>query len=281
MQVQVLQGGVLEISEFMTVPMKKLIAALFVLFLLGVGTVAAGAYYWWNTPAEPSTREINYEVSEGSTLGTVASDLEKLGALRWAPLLRLYARYTGQGNRIKAGDYLFDTHSLPREILAKLVRGEVQTIQFVIPEGYNRFQIAEKLAQTFPQISKETWLAEMNGRKYAAALPAGIQNLEGFLYPETYTIRPKATASEVLFAMVNMFSKHFTEEVTLAGKKLGLEPLQIVTLASIIEKETGRAEERPRISSVFHNRLNKKMRLQTDPTVIYGMWEKYDGNIRK
>lgn len=256
------------------------------LFLLIVGGVAAGGWYyvdtWLTTPLRSAAAApVEYEVKSGARFNNVAEDLEKIGVIQNAFLLNLYARYTRQAEKIKTGYYAIAPGLTPPEVIDQLTKGKVMMIQFVVPEGWNTWQIAEKLAETFPKISKQQWLGEMNAPAARKKLPKELKNVEGFLFPETYTVSPKSTAQEIIAAMITEFYKHFDSEIKTAGLNLGLTPSQIVTLASIIEKETGKSEERKHISSVFHNRLKIKMRLQTDPTVIYGMWEKYDGNIRK
>lgn len=261
--------------------MKKILALLFVLGMAACAATAGVAWLWWTEPPARTSGPVDYEVLEGATLGAVASDLEARGVLRWAVVLRLWTRATGQGTNIKAGTYRFEPGMLPKDVLDKLVKGQIVTIRFNIPEGLNRFQIAEKLVAVFPHVTKEAWLTAMESASLRASLPTNGKNLEGVLFPETYTIRPKPSAQEVVSMMIATFRKHFTEDIVASGRQRGLTPLQIVTLASIIEKETGKASERPRISAVFHNRMRKGMLLQTDPTVIYGIWEKFDGNLRK
>jgi UPF0755 protein len=121
----------------------------------------------------------------------------------------------------------------------------------------------------------------MRDPKLLAEVPSKPATVEGFLFPETYTFNPRTTPQEVLKTMLETFKKSVPGEVIEKGALRKLNPLEVITLASIIEKETGKPEERRHISSVFHNRMRIGMRLQTDPTVIYGMWERYNGNIRK
>lgn len=261
--------------------MKKLVY-LIVFLVLNIAAVSIGAVvFWLKVPADGAVHPIEFEAKEGASVGEVANALAKAGVLRWPTLFKFYARYQGQANKIKAGPYVFEAGILPPQILEKLTKGEVSLVQFTIPEGWNMYQIAGKLSGVFPHVKKEIWLQEMRNPRYRVGLPREAQNLEGYLFPETYSIRTKASAQDVVQLLVSTFSKHFDSKIVELGAARGLTPHQIVTLASIIEKETGVPEERPRISSVFHNRLAKRMRLQTDPTVIYGIWERYDGNIRK
>lgn len=261
--------------------MKKIVFVTLFLAFQAVLIFIGACVFWWKVPAAGTLQPIEFEVKEGDSFGQVALRLERIGAIRWPLFFRAYARLTRQADKIKAGPYTFEPNILPQQILAKLLKGEVSLVQFTIPEGWNTWQIAERLAATFPHITKEIWLQEMKSEKHLALLPSEATSLEGYLYPETYSIRTHPTASEVVQMLLNTFAKNFDPIFEVKGKDYGLTKHKIVTLASIIEKETRIQEERPRISSVFHNRLRRGMRLQTDPTVIYGIWERYDGNIRK
>lgn len=263
--------------------MKKILGA-FILLCIAVGlTTGAIVYNWWTSPppASQESKAIEYEVMEGTTLGRVADDLAKAGVLRFPLLFRLYGRAAGLSGKMKAGFYAIETGLLPREVMEKLVKGKVLTVQFGFPEGINMWQVAERLAEVFPDTPKAGWQSLMKSAEFRKRLPKEATSVEGYLFPETYTFSPRATPQEVISAMIATFEKNFTLETQEKGRALGLTPHQIVTLASIVEKETGKASERPQITSVFLNRLKIRMRLQTDPTVIYGIWERFDGNLRK
>jgi UPF0755 protein len=119
--------------------------------------------------------------------------------------------------------------------------------------------------------------------KLIASLPIKEhpQTLEGYLFPDTYFLNKTMTAAEIIRGMVRKFAAVWGPDQDARAKELGMTQHQVITLASIIEKETGAPQERPLISSVFHNRLQKRMRLQSDPTTIYGIWDRYDGNLHK
>jgi UPF0755 protein len=262
--------------------MFRALLAIFALMVTCVGAAAFWANHWWNVEAVALSAPVDVEIKEGATIHSVANDLYKRG------LITTDARLFSWGWRIakpkatlKAGDYRLEGKLTPAKIAQILVTGQTITISFTIPEGWNMYQIAERLETVFPATQKSKWLKLMEDRKLSEQLPGKPSNLEGFLFPDTYTFNPRTPPSEVVSTMIQTFKKNFTEELITAGSRLNLKPLEIVTLASIIEKETGKEEERPHISSVFHNRMRIGMRLQTDPTVIYGMWERYDGNIRR
>jgi UPF0755 protein len=167
----------------------------------------------------------------------------------------------------------------PRQILAIMVKGEVKLHKLTIPEGYNAYQIAELVSQAgygaqdeFDKIVSDAALVRKLGLE--------AETLEGYLFPDTYFFPKDVTMEKIISTMVQRFWSIFKPEWQDRTKSLGFSVHQVVTLASIIEKETGAAFERPRISSVFHNRLRKKMRLESDPTVIYGIID-FDGNLTR
>ena len=262
--------------------MKKLLVLLSVFVALLVALGAAGlAGTWWFVPLGSPESKVDFEVSEGATFSRVIEELAAKELIRWPLAFKLYVKSQRVDTALKPGTYELHSGMLPKEIVDKLVKGQIKMTSFAIPEGWNMWQIADRLSVTFPHIPEAEWKAAMTDPKFFEGLPKDATTLEGYLFPDTYIIRPKATVSEVIRALRKTFDQALTEALVQAGEARGLSRHQIVTLASIIEKETGRGEERPRISAVFHNRLKKGMKLQTDPTVIDGIWERYDGNIRK
>lgn len=262
-----------------------MLKALFAFVILTIASAASAIFWaqdWWSQKATQLKQPIEMTIKEGSTIHGVSTELHKLGLISYEPRLFVLGwRITMPHSTLKAGDYRFEGELTPLKIARILTTGQTVTISFTIPEGWNMYQIAERLQTIFPKTPKEQWLVLMRDKKLLETLPGQPPTAEGFLFPETYTFNPRAQPQDVLAAMIQEFRKNFTPQIVAQGEQLKLSPLAIVTLASIIEKETGKAEERPHISSVFHNRLRIGMRLQTDPTVIYGMWERYDGNIRK
>lgn len=262
--------------------MKKMVLLLAVVSLLLAALGTAGlAATWWFVPPGSQESKVDFEVPEGASFSRVADNLAANGLLRWPVVLKAYGKYQGVETALKPGTYELHGGMLPKDILEKMVKGQIKLTSFSIPEGWNMWQIADRLSATFPHIPEAEWKAAMTDAAFFEGLPQEAVTLEGYLFPETYTIRPKATVGEVIRVMRKTFDQNFSEDIVQAGAARGMSRHAIVTLASIIEKETGRAEERARISAVFHNRLKKGMRLQTDPTVIYGIWERFDGNIRK
>lgn len=170
-----------------------------------------------------------------------------------------------RGGRLRAGEYRFDRPASALEVYARLARGDVYTRTVVIPEGYNIFDIARAVETAGLSSAAEFLRAERENTSLISDLvprdhPA---SLEGFLYPDTYRFSRHTTASAMLAVMVRRFRQQ-----TL-GLGFGANPMRVVILASIVEKEVGQSAERPLVASVFENRLTKGMPLQTDPTVIY------------
>lgn len=264
--------------------MKKKPIFLFLVAITGVVVAAAGAFgvLAWRfarSPGSEGDREIIYEVLPGKGFNAIARDLELIGVVSNAPAFSLYARLTGARPKLKAGEYLLRTSMKPKDVTAVITSGKSIARPFTVSEGLNLFEIAAQYeAQNFGPAADFVRLA----RDPAFAkqlLGEEASSLEGYLFPETYQITKFTTTRELITAMVRRFESVWKDVEASSALRLkqsgsGLGPLDrhdIVTLASIVEKETGAPQERPLISSVFHNRMARKMRLQTDPTIIYGI----------
>lgn len=222
------------------------------------------------------------EVPKGSTLTGVSLNLEKLGLIRSSFLFRVYAKIKGESHGLKVGEYEIPGNSSPREILQILTSGKSRMYSVTFPEGANIFEMADALEQTGQYSGLEFLKKVRDPRFVQTQLGQSYPSLEGYLFPETYHYTKYTQLDELIRSMVVRFEKVYAE--VSQGYQGAMTRHQIVTLASVIEKETGAPEERPLISSVFHNRLKKKMRLQSDPTIIYGYWAEAGKplrNIRK
>jgi len=217
------------------------------------------------------------ELNRGAGSREMARRLEQAGVIR-SRWLFLAVRAMQPERKLLAGEYRFDKPLSVWDVFQKIARGDVHYYSFTVPEGFNRFEAAEVAAST-GVIDREEFL-------YIADCPDLIQgrfpearSLEGFLFPDTYQITRHATAEDVVRMMLERFLEVF-DSVT-QGRESKLSPYKLVTLASLIEKETGREDERKLVSSVFHNRLERGMLLQCDPTVIYGLVldQRYRGKI--
>ncbi|MCG8471923.1 MAG: endolytic transglycosylase MltG [Desulfobacterales bacterium] len=257
---------------------------LLVLFLILAG-FAGGAAWQLNRFYKSSQKNpgltVVYTVKRGQSFNTTARDLTRSGLCTSEKKLRLMAALYGLDKKIKAGEYLLSGSMSPETLLSVLTQGKVLLHKLTIPEGYTVKQIAHAInMKGLGRAERIEELAFSKAFTKKMDLPPGAPSLEGYLFPETYLFEKSATEEEILATMVKRFNAVFTPQLEKQGKKSGLSPHEVVTLASIIEKETGADHERPIISSVFHNRLKKGMRLETDPTVIYGIKD-FNGNITR
>jgi UPF0755 protein len=180
---------------------------------------------------------------------------------------------------MRAGEYLFKNSMFPDEILSKLAKGDELFHTFTIPEGYNLFQIA-KLVQEAGLVKEKMLLDKARDNSFLSF--AGIKgtSAEGYLFPDTYRFQKSAGAEEILKAMIERFKQVYREEYGKRAQELGFTREEVIILASMVEKETGVSWEKPLIAAVFKNRLKKKMRLQCDPTVIYGLTN-FNGDLTR
>jgi len=254
-----------------------LLIFIILIFLLVGGAVTAG---WWllTTPVTPPDA-VSFDVTPGSSLQRVARHLEEQGVISHSLLLRLLAKWHEQEQQIQAGRYTFVAPATADEVLQRLVRGDVDRVSLTIPEGYNLQQIIDRIDEAGYGEASRLWQLAQD-QEFIASLGIEADSLEGYLFPETYRFVPGTTETALLRMMVEQLHRNLSAEKREAASGLGLSLHEHVTLASLIEKETGIVAEMPLISSVFHNRLAINMRLQTDPTVVYGV-EDYTGTITR
>lgn len=231
------------------------------------------------TPLSLPEEGVTYQLVSGSSLSGVARDLERQGYLESALYLRIMARLDGQASQIKAGEYHLEKGLTPKSLIALLVSGQVKSYALTLVEGWNFQQVLEAIRQ---HEALEQTLDGLEHQQIMARLGHPDLHPEGRFLPNTYHFPRGTRDSDFLKrafdAMQNLLQREWQNRQ--AGLPLK-SPYEALVLASIVEKETGQAEERPQIAGVFIRRLNKGMLLQTDPTVIYGMGEQYDGNIRR
>jgi len=242
-----------------------ILLSFFLLTLLG----AAGAAWYIFLPAGPQN-ETFVEIAPGSTSNQIATQLENSGIIRSRygfDTVRFWKR-----GRLMAGEYRFDHPAPVTEIYARIARGDVYTLAVTIPEGSTRFDIAARLSQTgFVHITKEDFLAAtVSETPLIADLDPQARSLEGYLFPDTYRFQRKATSAQIAAAMVRRF-RTAASEIGLTQAEAPQNVHNVVTLASLVERETAVNAERPEVASVLTNRLSKNMPLMTDPAVIYGL----------
>jgi len=237
-------------------------------------------YYQISHPAGESTQAIAISILPGATLKQISSELENHNLIRSASAFRLLANIQKKQTHIQVGEYELNQSMLPMDILKAITSGKTVLHPVTIPEGYRITEIAELLAEKI-SINKEEFIKETRSKDLIKTLNITSDSLEGYLFPETYHFSKHTPEQKIVQAMLNTFKQRITNRNILDQiQKSDMSLHEVITLASLIEKETGMNDERKHISSVFHNRLHRNMRLQTDPTVIYAI-EEFDGNIRK
>jgi len=247
--------------------------------LIAVAIAATSVSRFLHTPATIPESGSSFEIAQGSAFATVAADLAAEGIIAKADLLRWYARFSGEASEVHAGQYRLVPGDTPRTILDKFIAGQVELYSFTIIEGWNYRELLAALASSeFIQssVALEDWPAVLE------SIGAAEDHPEGLFLPETYRIAKGTQDVDVLKQAYELMQKTLHAEWQDRDENLPVStPYEALILGSIIEKETARADERAQISGVFVRRLQKRMRLQTDPTVIYGVGEDYAGNITR
>ena len=262
--------------------LKKLgIAILLILFFVCIG--AAGVYLniisYAQKPPNTAPVEKVVVVQSGQGFKALSTLLYQKGMILHPVKFRLFARIKGYDKRIKAGEYMLSSTMTPKKIIETMVDGKVYLHRLTIPEGYNLRQVAQTV-ETAGLASEVDFLKATTDPDLLNANGIDARTFEGYLFPDTYYFPINVTPENIITTMVKRFWSVFKPEWKEQTKILGMTIHQVITLASIIEKETAVAAERPIISSVYHNRLKRNMRLESDPTVIYGI-EDYNGNITR
>jgi len=265
--------------------MRFLRRLLLVLFVLGLAAGAVG--FWCRTRLTTPYRafvedEVFVEFPPGTSVAAIADRLVAAGVIpdRWT--FRIGARLTGADRRLQAGEYRFAGATSPNDVITRLAAGDVYKHPVTFPEGLTIAEMGEIFAHSGLGTAKD-FVRAASDTSLIAAYDADARSLEGYLFPATYSLPRRAGADAAVRAMVTGFDHAFDSELRAATSAEGLTARQMLTLASIIEKETARADERPLVAAVLHNRLRMGMPLQCDPTVIYALMRAghWDGNLRK
>jgi UPF0755 protein len=262
--------------------MKKTITIIGILFISSAALLGILAWNVFDYAAQPSGNDISEKiitVLPGQHFKMIATQLEGAGIIRNSIRFKLFAQFKGYDKRIKAGEYRLSTTLSPKQILEIMVSGKVALYRITIPEGYNLVQIAG-IVSNMGLAEAPVFIQSATDPAIVNALGVEAGSLEGYLFPDTYHFPKGLPLDEIMGTMVNRFREIFSAEWQERARQMDMSVHQVVTLASIIEKETGAAFERPLIASVFHNRLAKGMRLSSDPTVIYGIID-FDGNLTR
>ena len=265
-----------------TKPKKKRLSPLWSLLLVLVLAsvwLVGDMLHFIRTPASSEPAEVVMEVPVGTSVQALSDLLYGQGLVRSAGKFRWLVRFKGAARQIKAGEYQLSTGLRPGELLNKIIRGEVRLHQITFPEGYTLKQMAE-LLEASKLVNAERFIAAATDPPFVRSLSIPAASLEGYLFPDTYRFARGLPVETVLRSFVTMFNQHFGPVQEEQARKLGFTRHQVVILASVVEKETAAAEERQLIAGVFLNRLRRRIRLQSDPTVIYGL-RNFDGNLTR
>lgn len=256
------------------------------IFLVGAPLLAllmvAGKIYYSAVIWRYQGPDVVFLIRPNENFSSINSRLQKEKLISSARLFHRYSQYKNVMNKFRAGRYQIRHNSNLLDVFNALLYSKSMAALFTVPEGKNLYEIGKMLEER-DITSYDDFVNLAKDPVFTAKMGIKGESVEGYLYPETYDFVPDISAEQVIRTMVNQFHKK-TKNIDFKNQKFGphrLSKEEVITLASMVEKETGDKSERPIIAGVFHNRLRKKMRLQSDPTTIYGMYERYTGNITR
>jgi UPF0755 protein len=260
-----------------------LLAVMVIVVVIGAAVLAGMAV--WTRITEPykgyAAAEQFVEIAAGASPPSIRRQLVEAGVVRDDATFRAALRWKGAATRLRAGEYHFDRPMTAVEVVEKLSRGDVYTRQLTFREGLTIAEMADVYASNgFGE--RAAFLQAASDGSLVQDLDPAAPDLEGYLFPETYTLSRSTSVATLVARMVDGFRQNFPDAV-LRAKEQGFTVREVVTLASLVEKETGRPEERPVVAAVYRNRLRIGMGMQADPTVVYALMlaGRYDGNIRR
>jgi len=260
-------------------PLVRIFIILLVPVLVSLGTYLSirRAFYSAVDPNDTTMRLV--EIENSKSFREICRKIESSGVLRHWWVLEILARLKKSDTSVSAGEYELNPSMLPGDILRKLVAGDVFKRKVTVREGLSVWEIGS-LTEEAGLVSKEEFDKGVADPKFLAIAGLNAPSFEGYLFPETYLFSRPITVKTIIFAMIEQGEKNWPAEYTARADELNFTRHEILTLASIIEKESGNVDEQPTISSVLHNRLAQGMKLQVDPTVIYGI-KNFNGNLTK
>lgn len=264
---------------------RRILLAILLLLIVAPAAFAIWLYREMRSPASHAMASEYIEIPKRSTPESIANKLVSAGIIRRRWPFLLYIKLTGSAKLIKAGEYRFPSPITPLGVLKKLEEGEQRLSRFTVIEGWTRWDIAESLAHV-PELNlpdKDEALKLMNDTSAIRDLDPEAKDLEGYLFPATYSYPPDTKAAAVIAGMVKRFRQEWTAERAERARALGKSPREIVIIASLIESEAKLTEDRPLVASVIYNRLRKNVALGIDSTIVYasklaGKWRD-DGKV--
>jgi UPF0755 protein len=266
--------------------MKRLLLLLGVVLVVGAAAAAAVAWRVYRAAEQPykgyAADSQSVDIPPGLGTQAIGERLVAAGVVRDSLTYRIAIWRSGQARRLQAGEYRFDQPMTAIDVLAKIARGEVDLIPLTFPEGLTIIDMS-KLFEQGGFGTAAAFVAAAGDGSLVRDLDPEAKDLEGYLFPDTYALSRQTDAPHVIRAMVERFRRKLTPDIQSAATGRGLSIRQLVTLASIVEKETARPDERPMVASVYANRLRIGMALQCDPTVIYALQRagRFDGNLHR
>ncbi len=251
-----------------------------ILVLVLVVVASTGGAAWlsldfiFRSPSTNSTA-IKFDVKQGASFGVIAKGLHSKGLIKDTLMFKALAKIMRSENNIRVGEYALNQSMTPLEVMETISSGKSIQYSLTFQEGVNMYEIAQTIEDKGLG-SKTNFLKLCQDKLFIKELlNIDVDSLEGYLFPETYLVTKFTGSKKLIRLMVSNFKESY--RAVSASSKISMPRHELVTLSSIIEKETGAAKERPIISSVFHNRLKKSMRLQSDPTIIYGILDQNGG----
>jgi UPF0755 protein len=262
--------------------MRRVLVAL-VILLAALAAVAGVLYSRVDAPFRGYTSEEQFiDIPPGSAPGVIGHRLVDAGVVRDRLTWRIALFESGSARELKAGEYRFDVPLSPRQVIARLVKGDVYLRPITFPEGLTIAEMAQ-IFQSHEFGSSADFIHAASDVSLVKTMDPDARDLEGYLFPDTYGLPRHATAGQLVAQMVGRFNRVFGDDLKAASTAHGFKVREAVTLASIVEKETARPEERPEVAAVYLNRLRIGMGLQCDPTVIYALQKagRYTGNLTR
>jgi UPF0755 protein len=264
----------------------RFLKALLLIGVLVIVVAATAGWFVWSRVHEPyrgfAAAEQFVDIPQGTGASAIGARLAEAGVVRDAETFRIALWLSGRGRDLKAGEYRFDRDASPMEVIDRIARGDVHKRLITFREGL----IIPELAQVFEERGfgpAAAFERAAGNTALIADLDPEARDLEGYLFPETYALPRGTSADELVAQMVALFKRLYAEPLRAEASAAGLTTRQVVTLASLVEKETARPEERPLVGAVYRNRLKLGMGMQADPTVIYALQKagRYDGNLSR
>lgn len=257
----------------------RLLLKFFAFVFLLLSALAAGTWWWANQPLSLRSSPVDFHVAAGSSMRSAITQMQEAGIEVQPTVLAWLARLNRAETGIKAGSYSVKQGVTPLQLLGKLTRGEVTQGELTLVEGWSFRQWRQRMDK-HPDLRHET--SGLSEAQIAERLGQNIAQLDGWLFPDTYLFDKQSSDLDLLARALRAMQRKLDSEWGQRDQGLPYKtPLEALVMASIIEKETGQAADRAMVAAVFVNRLRKGMLLQTDPTVIYGLGENFDGNLRK